>query len=90
MPDAITPVGDVDYLLLTCQGLPIKKVGVNNFNNDMNIQVYDLGGVFLGLSQLVTSTETVDLTGRNQYGVLMKVYGFNNATSAAYGVWIAC
>jgi hypothetical protein len=88
--DAITPAGDVDYLLLTCQGLPIQTVGINNFTNDMDIKAYDLSGVLLGSSTSVTPSESIDLAGRNQLGVLLKVYGFQNATSAAYAVWIAC
>lgn len=88
--DAITPVNDVDYLYATCQGLPVKVVGINNFSNDLDLRVYDMSGTLIGSSTSVTSTESVDVSAVSRAGVIMKVYGYNGSTSASYAVWITC
>lgn len=88
--DAITPVNDVDYLYVTCQGLPLKVVGINNFSNDLDIRVYDMGGTLIGSSTSVTSSESVDVSATSRAGVILKVYGYNGATSASYAVWVTC
>lgn len=88
--DAISPVNDVDYLYATCQGLPVKVVGINNFSNDLDIKVYDMGGTLIGQSTSVTPSESVDTSAVSRAGVIVKVYGFNGATSASYAIWVAC
>jgi len=96
--DAISPAGDQDYILLTCQGNTIKEVRVNGFYNrpnspptpDIDIRIYDLGGHHIGTSSSTTSEEWVDVSGLGHVSLYLKVYGFNNATTSSYQVAISC
>jgi hypothetical protein len=96
--DAISPVGDQDYILLSCQGNTIKEVRVNDFYNkpnspptpDIDIRLYDLGGTIVGQSLSVTSEERIDVSALGHVSLYLKVWGFNGATTSSYQVAISC
>jgi hypothetical protein len=96
--DAISQVGDVDYILVTCQGNTIKRVGINNFYNqpnsppspDIDMHLYDLHGDYVTGSTSVTAQELADVSALGHKSLYLKVYGFQSATTSAYSVSISC
>lgn len=87
---AISPTGDVDYLAVTCMGLPIKRIGISGFSNDIDINVFDLAGNFVGSSIGTTSTENVDTSAVGRDMLYVKVYGYQGAVTASYDLSFSC
>lgn len=88
--EAITTSTDRDYAILGCQGRPVKSVGIKDLTADLDIQVFDLGGVLLGGSTLGgTASESVNVAAQNKQGVVLRVFGFSGATGP-YTVIVGC
>lgn len=88
--DAISTTTDVDYITVSCMGLPLKEVGIDGFTNDIDLKVYDLAGNFVGLSAGVTSSESVDVTALGKDVLYLKVYGYLGAMTSSYSVVVRC
>lgn len=87
---AIRPSGDVDYITVNCMGLPLKKIGISNYINDIDMVVYDLAGNFVGQSAGTGPTESVDTSALGRDMLYLKVYGYQGATTSSFNVWFEC
>ena len=94
----ITPTGDVDWAVIQCGkagGVVPKgtiqdiRVGYTQSAGDIDIQVFDPTGVFLGISQGVSGFEIVNVASLNLDSVVLKVYGFAGATNG-YSITVVC
>jgi len=88
----ISPTGDVDYLVLTCDGL--RKVNSVNItyvqsSGDIDIQAYGLDGTYLGISQGVSGTESINVSSLNKQAIVLKVYGYAGSTNS-YILQVSC
>jgi hypothetical protein len=90
-----TGAADVDYTLLT---IPAPFAGCNaiytwmsfdHSKGDLDMVVYDMLGNQLGISQGTTNTEAVYLPTTASKSVIVKVYGFNQATGD-YRIYVGC
>jgi hypothetical protein len=75
---------DTDYIFLGCHGRTLETAGIEfrNATGDLDIEVFDLAGNYLGASRGVGDRETVDVRTHNEQVVVVKVYGFNGATGS--------
>jgi hypothetical protein len=96
----ITPTGDVDYAVIQCgksnPGVGVTKgtiqdirVGYTQSTGDIDIQVFDPTGYFLGISQGVSGFEIVNIASLNLDSAVLKVYGFAGATNG-YSITVVC
>jgi hypothetical protein len=96
----ISPTGDVDYAVVECgkaNGMPgvshgtIAAIDVNytQASGDIDIQVFDPTGVYLGGSFGVTGSESVALWTLGLDSAVLEVYGYAGATNG-YQVSVLC
>jgi hypothetical protein len=91
-----TPItaGDVDYVVVSCSGLrPVARLGIRIYpfynGPDLDIQIYDMNGTFLGSSTGTGALENFPTTAFGKQALIMKVYGFAGATGT-YDVMAWC
>jgi hypothetical protein len=89
--EAISPTGDVDYLVVTCGADIMDKITVSytHANGDIDMQVYTLGGALVGGSYGVTGSESVSVLAQSRNAFVLKVYGYAGAVNQ-YGLGIFC
>ncbi len=94
----ISPSGDVDYAVLQCgklssfvsQGkISSVQIGYNQAAGDLDIQVFDPTGVYLGGSFGVSGSETVNVSSLGLDSVIIKIYGYAGGTGG-YSLAIYC
>lgn len=88
--DSISTTTDVDYITVSCMGLPVKEVGISGFTNDIDLQVFDLAGHLVGVSAGITSSESVNVSALGKDVLYLKVYGYQGALTSTYAVSITC
>ena len=91
--ESVSPAGDVDYFIVTCGSLQQKmqniEVDFQHSSGDLDIEVYQLDGTFVGGSYGVGNSEIVYTSSANANGLVLKVYGYLYATNT-YSVWAHC
>ena len=92
--EKIDTVGDNDYHIMSCGGSQVVtsvSIGLTHSGGDLDIRVYKLDGTYYGSSASTTNFESVNVSSRGQHAVVMRVYGYNNATNPyAYSLGINC
>lgn len=80
----IDTVGDNDYHIVSCGGnqtLRSVGIGLTHTAGDLDIKAYRLDGTLLGSSSSISDYESVDVLASGQKAVVLRVFGFNNATN---------
>jgi hypothetical protein len=93
--ESISPSGDVDYQVISCQNdaaPKVKKIELSftHAQGDIDMCVYTLAGTLIGCSTGTTNNEIVDLSGVNWKTVVLKVYGYAGATNPRYDIQFWC
>lgn len=89
--ERIDSSSDVDHVYLACDGRPVTAAAVDflHGSGDIDMEVYDLAGNYLGASRGVSDQERVDVRAFGMQMVVVKVYGYNGAIND-YGLYAQC
>jgi hypothetical protein len=89
--ERIASSSDVDHVYLACDGRPVTaaQVNLNHASGDIDMEVFDLAGNYLGASRGVGDEERVDVKAFGKQMVVVKVYGYNGAIND-YGLYAQC
>jgi hypothetical protein len=89
--ERIDTSNDLDHEGAACNGRTVKAASItfSHAAGDIDMNVYDIAGNFLGYSHGVSNQERVDVSAFGQQLVVIEAYGYNGATND-YGVLVEC